>query len=649
MSPWSYTGGVAVLLAVVACAGYVALRVRARLLPGWAGAPARLAEVVIVTSFLVVLSEALGTVGLFRRVPLVAAALFVALAVRRMRPAVASPGASAPPPEPGRAVAIAAGMAVFVLAVWTATVAGAFWHGMGNYDTLIYHGPMSARFVDTGWLTRLHFTHDEPTFTFGPANSELLHGLLSLPFRRDFLSPLVALACAELTLLAAWCLGRHAGAGSRAVVGAGLVVTVPMMVLTQGGQGSNDVVALSFFMSAAAILAMSGGSRGAALVAGLAAGLAAGTKIPFLVPAGAVALLVVLWPRARSAVAIWPWTLGAVATGGFWYARNLARTGNPLPWMHVPGLPVATLGEMRDQGWSLAHYAGDGRLWRSNFLPSLHKFFGPAWPLILAVPLVALIVCVVRARDVPERVVGAMGLSAFVVYVFTPFSAGGPRGTAWMFFWDLRFVTPALALGFSMLPRLPSFRGEARQRWLLVVLLVLLGATVTAKTGPWSIFPRVYRSGRDGGRLRGGARPRRGVCNRATLRGRPVRQGRVGGAGPQPSGRVRLGAPDPSHARRRGGHPAGRLPALRRRPVERRRLRGPPRQARQLLAHKRLPGVGSPCQPGRLPLRRGGGVPRRGDAGDGVAQRPARCHAGPRRGWGFCLPPRKRVIPSPVR
>src|SRR2546426_957572 len=72
-----------------------------------------------------------------------------------------------------------------VVAQWGGRTLMALDRGMPNMDSLWYHMPFAARFFQSGWLTRLHFTHGEPLHTFFPANSEVLHALGMLAFRRD--------------------------------------------------------------------------------------------------------------------------------------------------------------------------------------------------------------------------------------------------------------------------------------------------------------------------------------------------------------------------------------------------------------------------------------------------------------------------------
>ena len=64
-----YVLGAAALLVVIGSLALAAVTMRRRLLPDWAGAPARLAETVIGLALLVGILELLGAVGLFELGP----------------------------------------------------------------------------------------------------------------------------------------------------------------------------------------------------------------------------------------------------------------------------------------------------------------------------------------------------------------------------------------------------------------------------------------------------------------------------------------------------------------------------------------------------------------------------------------------------
>ena len=88
MSFGDYLQGSIELIAVAAAMGFAAVALRGRLLPGWSGASARLAEVVLGLSLLVVTLELVGVVGLYRPGWVLLAALVVGLGIGfALRPA----------------------------------------------------------------------------------------------------------------------------------------------------------------------------------------------------------------------------------------------------------------------------------------------------------------------------------------------------------------------------------------------------------------------------------------------------------------------------------------------------------------------------------------------------------------------------------
>ena len=66
MSIGSYLLGCILLIAAVGAIGYASFTVRARVLPRWSNGPARLAEIIIGLSTVVVVAEILGTFGWFQ-------------------------------------------------------------------------------------------------------------------------------------------------------------------------------------------------------------------------------------------------------------------------------------------------------------------------------------------------------------------------------------------------------------------------------------------------------------------------------------------------------------------------------------------------------------------------------------------------------
>jgi hypothetical protein len=174
-----------------------ALSLRARLLPGWAGAPARLAEAVVFLALVWATAMLLGTVGVLGRASFVLTSLVAgALAFAAGRPG-RDGGADhqgPPAPAPDRLGVIAAGVAVaVVVAQWGVRVLDMLGHGMVGSDTLSYHGPVSARFAQDGSITSLEFVYSDPIVPFLPFGSELLHTVGMLLFDGDALSPFLNL------------------------------------------------------------------------------------------------------------------------------------------------------------------------------------------------------------------------------------------------------------------------------------------------------------------------------------------------------------------------------------------------------------------------------------------------------------------------
>src|SRR5262245_32855470 len=257
MSTSQYYLGVAELAVIVAALGLGAYHVRALIAPAWHGALARLAEVVLGISGLILVSELLGVFGLFKELPLVlgsvAAGLGAAYLVRRR----GLPDAPAAPEARSSVAMVVIGIAAAALVVihWAHPTGQAVDQGMYYQDTTWYHMSFSARFAQTGDIGPLHFTDPlKLAAWFYPQNSELLHGVGIVTLDTDFLSPLMNLMWVSLCLLAAWCIGRPYAIGGVTVLGAAVVLDSEMLVGSQAGQAPNDIMGLFFLMAAMAFL-----------------------------------------------------------------------------------------------------------------------------------------------------------------------------------------------------------------------------------------------------------------------------------------------------------------------------------------------------------------------------------------------------------
>jgi hypothetical protein len=197
-------------------------------------------------------------------------------------------------------------------------------------------------------------------------------------------------------------------------------------------------------------------------VVGLAAGLAAGTKLNFILPA---AVLVVGIAPIASRGCRWRTFaaagLAALAGGGYWYLRNLAHTGNPLPWVKHLGpidLPAPEQALGGREGHSVLGYLTDGAVWSDWLLPGLHHGLTILWPLLGALALAGLVFAIGPRSDPALRLAAAVGLAAAFAWLIAPTSASGPDGMPRGFESGLRYLAPALALGLALLPTAPPLR-----------------------------------------------------------------------------------------------------------------------------------------------------------------------------------------------
>ncbi|MFL5899791.1 MAG: hypothetical protein ACJ75S_01115 [Solirubrobacterales bacterium] len=362
--------------------------------------------------------------------------------------------------------------------------------GMTGFDSTWYHGTFAAGFFQSGDTWSLHFIAPQFLAWFYPANSEVLHAVGMVAFDRDLLSPLLNLGWFVGCLVAGWCIGRPYRVAPISLALTAVALSVPALS-DQAGEARNDIVGIFFLLAAVAVAlnawvatrsdpdgtsvgeiesewgvseahrgksagADSGLSTGALVVAGLAAGLAAGTKLNFLLPAGVLVIgLVLTAPRGGRWRALAATGLAALAGGGYWYLRNLVHTGNPLPWVKHLGpitLPAPEQALGGREGHSVFGYLTDGSVWSDWLLPGLHHGLTIFWPVLGALALAGLLLCLGRRAGPVQRVAGLVGLAAVLAWLVAPTSASGPDGSPHGFESGLRYLTPALVLGLALLP-----------------------------------------------------------------------------------------------------------------------------------------------------------------------------------------------------
>jgi hypothetical protein len=499
MSFGDYLQGSIELLAVAGAMAYAAVALRGRLLPGWSGASARLAEAVLGLSLLVVVLDLVGVVGLYRPGWVLLAALVagigIGVALRPPRQGIALPAPEVTPIAMGVAVAAA----LLVAGHWAMPTQTGLDIGMYLPNTTWHNAPFAARFVQDHQVGALHLTEVlNLTVWFYPQNSELLHSAGILFLGNDFLSPLINIGWMSLCLLAAWSFARPYGGGPVALLAVTLVLDANMLLLYQPGDAKNDIGGLFFLLASAAILVNADAQHrygaegtapvgesglatrlpnGALIAAGLAAGLALGTKLNLLAPFGLLTLGVIAVSAGYRWRATGIWVASSLVTGGFWFARNLVNAGNPLPWFDKGPLPGPDQLDINIRHpANVAHYLAppDGDVIRHDFIPGLHDSFGDLWPLVLLVVIGGFLLAMFRGRTPVIRMLGVVALLSGIAYLFTPLTAAGPEGDPTAFTTNLRYASPAIGLGAMLLGVDAGLLRPRVQGWLLGALVVLL-------------------------------------------------------------------------------------------------------------------------------------------------------------------------------
>ena len=494
-----YLLGVAELGVFAGFAWLGATSVRRRLVPELSGPAAGLATVLLAIAGLLWIAEVLGTFDWFKAGPYLAAVVVVGAGLRLVvggpwgRPSVLlgfSPGesgavrerewgekedAAAPegrPHGPSPAAVVALAVAAVAIVHFALGVKVRLSTGMTGFDSTWYHGPFAAKFFQSGDTWSLHFIAPQFLAWFYPANSEVLHALGMLAFSRDILSPLLNLGWFVGCLAAAWCIGRPYKVAPWSLALVAIALSIPALH-DQAGEARNDIVGI-FFLLAAVAIALAQRERGSTrqvgtafalgqvVVVGLGAGMAAGTKLNFLLPAAVLVVgIALVAPPGRRWRALAAGGLAALAGGGYWYLRNLAHTGNPLPWVKHLG-PITLPAPEQALGGREAHsvlgYLTNGSVWSDWFLPGLHHGLTIFWPLLVIAPIVGLLLCLGRRSDLILRVVAAAGLAAGLAWLIAPTSASGPNGMPHGFESGLRYLAPSLILGLALLPASPILR-----------------------------------------------------------------------------------------------------------------------------------------------------------------------------------------------
>jgi hypothetical protein len=501
VSTVGYAFGILCLLVFAASIGSAAVDLRRRLLPGWHGAEARLAELVLGSAAAVVLLELLGLVSLLRRPALVAGSVLVAVAVKLLPRRHGAFAPEQPPVEPRHLplTRFAAAAAVIgVLAEWLVSIHRNARDGIHAFDSLHYHLTLSAHFAQDHSILHTHRLDALGVSTWYPLNSELLQGAGMLMLKTTALTLVIDLLMLVGVLLAAWVLGSQYGAGPLAV----LAICLPLAFMgpLYAGSAANDWMSVWPLLAAVALLA-AGRAQGRQLslpvvgVAGLAGGLAIGTKLTVLTPT--VALFVVAVALAKG----FRWRAAGISaaahllTGGYWYVRDLIIVGNPLPATKVGigplQLPKPATPFLDTQDFAVVHYLTDWHVIRTFFVPGLDWFLGPAWPAVVVLVAAGFVLAAQRVRQ--DRILlsaGVVGLISVATWVVTPTSAGGPDGNPFLFPFNIRYALVGITLGLLLLAiRVVGGRLELPVTLVLIAVLVVTLARREAWVVGWPKEP----------------------------------------------------------------------------------------------------------------------------------------------------------------
>ena len=508
MSFERYLVGVLSLFLVIVPTGAAAHAWVSRLRPDWVGAIARLAEIVLGLAVTLLVLELLGSISLFRAavvVPVLALVGTIGWRAARWGPVYevmpAGPNeALGFAPSSSRSMNVVAVLAVaLVVADWATRTIDAYHHGMTTPDTLWYHLPQAARLVQDGSIIPLHFFDLGLVTAFYPANSELFHGMGILLMGNDFFSPALNMCWLALALLAGWCVGRPTGVGAVTLCGVAALMVAPSLVATQPGGGYDDIVGLALLLACAAVLINNHAARGrnrlvGIVIAALAAGMALGTKWTFIAPIGALTVGVfVVAGRGRRLRDSTFWLAGVALTGSFWYIRNWAEVGNPVPSVHAKLGPFSLPNpEISTPSTTVAHFITRWFDWREYFLPGLRLAFGPAWWALLGLAVAGLIVGMVWGLNGTTRMLAVVGLVTAVVFLITPqvlATAGAPN----FFVFNVRYADPAMVLGLALLPLVPALL-DTRRSWALLAgfVVVIVATQLDATIWPLDVFAQRF-------------------------------------------------------------------------------------------------------------------------------------------------------------
>ncbi len=477
---WRLAIGFIVSAGVLAVIIVGARRARRRLVSAWSGPEAWLADIILVLSALTVVSNVTGAFGVFRAFAVGMGCLIVGIALYvwgsfgngDLEPTERA-SASTDVPTWQKAATGASIGATFAL--WTSQTPTVYRYGILGWDSLWYHLPAAANFVQSGKFLPLKLYESDVVTATYPFGASVYHALGIIALGSDIFSPLINLGWALVVILGAWVIGRRFSQPHLSVIATCIVLSSQLMVQFEAASALAEMMGLAGLITAVAFLIQREHDQwGVQLMVGLGAGLAAASKLVVLGPAVAViiASVALLLARKRSSSkCLFALGMGFFATGSFWYARNVVRFKNPIPELGLSLGPVHL---------SAVHVFGEdflGPLYPTLFRVSLfHDYvglalssaFGPGWAIIVVLSLAGSSLLVLPKFTAEERVLGFVTLISLVTGLSAPQYV--KNGIFLNLYANLRYVVPGVLLG--LLASMVLIGRRTRVVWILACVLI---------------------------------------------------------------------------------------------------------------------------------------------------------------------------------
>lgn len=467
MSPTDYVVGVVAFTVMLAgCLGGAWLLLRKRY-GHLTGAPKAVAYGILVTlGVLAVHLVPLILTVADRITVLVATAVWVGAAA--VTPRVAAEPEPNPEPDAadGTVARVLAAVALMALAFIAAVVVrDRLTIAPMGIDLLNFHMPSVGAWLQTGSLWHIDVYLPDVAPGHYPNNGDVLTMATVLPWKSDFLAPMLMVpywvlsGVAVYALLAELRVPRATAAMTAAVAMAIPVVLIPGL----RGDMVDTVMVFGFVAGLLFLVRHDRTGRTCELVlAGLSLGLSFGTKwyavstVPAVVAVWTVARG---WGRRRWAELVRQSAAvtGLVAlSGGIWMVRNLVESGNPAFPVKVSLFGATIFDAPFDRaralgGFTIADYAFAPDVWRTYILPQFRDAIAGPAALAMAGLVVAVVLLVARRRqrDRATAIVAAGVVLAVILglaYVVTPYTAGGLEDMPTLVAGDARYAVPALVV-----------------------------------------------------------------------------------------------------------------------------------------------------------------------------------------------------------